>query len=91
MGFDVRDNIKFAIQDRCFTQSSIAIKARMSPSTLSMILSKKRRLEANELYDLCEAMEISPTELKDRYDHGCQCREGVRDVKEKIKKENCCP
>lgn len=68
MSFDVRDNIKVAIKDRCFTQSSIANKANMSPAVLSMILNKKRKLEANELYDLCEAMEISPTELRSRYD-----------------------
>lgn len=67
MGFDVRDNIRFAIKERCFIQSSIAMRAHMSPSVLSMILSKKRRLEANELYDLCAAMEISPTELRDKY------------------------
>jgi transcriptional regulator with XRE-family HTH domain len=67
LNFDVRDNIRIAMQDRCFTQSSIAVKAHMSPSVLSMVLNKKRRLEANELYDLCEAMEISPTELRTRY------------------------
>ncbi len=67
MSFDVRDNIKVAIKDRCFVQASIATKAHMSPAVLSMILGKKRRLEANELYDLCEAMEISPTELRERY------------------------
>lgn len=68
MNFDIRDNIRIAMKDRCFLQSSIAAKAHMSPSVLSMILSKKRRLEANELYDLCEAMEISPTELRSRYE-----------------------
>ncbi len=67
MRFDIRDNIRVAIKDRCFTQSSIASKAHMSPNILSMVLNKKRRLEANELYDLCEAMEISPTELRVRY------------------------
>jgi DNA-binding Xre family transcriptional regulator len=67
LSFDVRDNIKVAIKDRCFAQASIAAKAHMSPVVLSMILGKKRRLEANELYDLCEAMEISPTELRERY------------------------
>lgn len=67
MSFDIRDNIRVAIKDRCFAQSSIAIKAHMSPVVLSMVLGKKRRLEANELYDLCEAMEISPTELRERY------------------------
>lgn len=67
MGFDVRDNIRVALKDRCFTQSAIATKAHMSPAILSMILNKKRKLEANELYNLCEAMEISPTELRSRY------------------------
>ncbi len=68
MSFDVRDNIKMAVKERCFTQSAIAAKANMSPVVLSMILSKKRKLEANELYDLCEAMEISPNELRTRYE-----------------------
>lgn len=68
MDFDIRDNIKMAIKERCFTQSAIATKAHMSPVVLSMVLSKKRKLEANELYDLCEAMEISPTELRARYE-----------------------
>lgn len=68
MSFDVRDNIKVAMKERCFTQSAIAAKANMSPGVLSMVLSKKRKLEANELYDLCEAMEISPTELRVRYE-----------------------
>lgn len=67
MSFDIRDNIRIAIKERCFTQSAIAEKANMSPVMLSMILNKKRRVEANELYDLCEAMEIPPTELRDRY------------------------
>lgn len=68
MSFDVRDNIRVAIKERCFTQSAIAAKADMSPVILSMILNKKRKLEANELYDLCKAMEISPTELQVRYE-----------------------
>lgn len=78
MSFDVRDNIKVAIKDRCFVQASIAAKAHMSPAVLSMILGKKRRLEANELYDLCEAMEISPTELRERYKPRLPDRKEVR-------------
>lgn len=68
MKFDVRDNIRIAMKERGFTQAAIAEKAHMSPVVLSMVLNKKRRLEANELYDLCEAMEISPTELRVRYE-----------------------
>lgn len=64
MSFDVRDNIKTVMVDKCFLQSAIAHKAHMSPTNLSLILNKRRRLEANELYDLCEAMEISPTDLR---------------------------
>ena len=67
MEFDVRENIKVAMKECCFIQSAIATKANMSPVVLSSILNKKRKLEANELYDLCEAMKISPTELKERY------------------------
>lgn len=77
MNFDVRDNIRIAMQDRCFIQSSIAAKAHMSPSVLSMVLNKKRRLEANELYDLCEAMEISPTELRTKYEPRVSKKEEV--------------
>lgn len=62
---DVRDNLKKVISDKGFIQASIAKKAGISPCKLSAILSKSRKLEANEMFDLCEAMEISPCELKD--------------------------
>lgn len=76
MSFDIRENIKMAIRDRCFTQSGIARKAHMSPTNLSLILNKKRRLEANELYDLCEAMEMSADELRN------YCKQQLPDGKE---------
>lgn len=68
MNFDLKENIRVAIKERCFMQSAIAGKANMSPVVLLMVLGKKRKLEANELYDLCEAMEISPSELRTRYE-----------------------
>ena len=77
MDTDIRDNVKVAMKERCFTQSSIATKAHMSPATFSMILGKKRKLDANELYALCEAMEISPTELRDRYKPQNRKEEGL--------------
>ena len=61
---DVRDNLKKVISDKGFMQASIARKAGISPCKLSAILSKKRKLEANEMFDLCEAMGISPCELR---------------------------
>lgn len=62
---DVRDNLKKVISDKGFIQASIAKKAGISPCKLSAVLSKSRKLEANEMFNLCEAMGISPCELKD--------------------------
>ena len=53
------------ISDKGYSQAAIAKKANMNPSKLSMVLNKNRRLEANELFSLCEAMEITPVELKE--------------------------
>lgn len=62
---DVRDNLKTVIRDKCYIQAEIARKANLSPAKLSQILGKERRLEANELYAVCEAIEMTPMELKD--------------------------
>lgn len=62
---DVRDSLRKVISDKGFIQASIARKAGISPCKLSAILSKNRKLEANEMFDLCEAMDISPCELRE--------------------------
>lgn len=61
---DIRDNLKLVIKDRGYIQAAIAKKARLTPMQLSQILSKERKLEANELFDVCDAIEMTPVELK---------------------------
>jgi hypothetical protein len=36
----------------------------MTPSKLSDILNLRRKLDANDMFDLCDAMEINYSELK---------------------------
>lgn len=61
---DVRIVLKSIITERGFNQSAIARKANMSPSKLSEILNLRRRLDANDMFNLCDAMEIPYSELK---------------------------
>lgn len=61
---DVRLILKSVINDRGFSQAAIARKANISPSKLSDILNLRRRLDANEMFDICDAMEISYSDLK---------------------------
>ena len=62
---DIRDNLRAFIWDRGFSQTKIAKKSHMTDSQLSAVLTKRRKLDANELFDLCKAMEITPSELRD--------------------------
>lgn len=68
MYIDIRDKLKDVIADKGYIQAVIAKKANMNPSKLSSILNKKRKLEANELFDLCNVIEMTPVELKE-YKH----------------------
>lgn len=61
---DVRLILKSIIHDRGFSQAAIARKAKMSPAKLSDILNLRRRLDANEMFALCDAMEINYSELR---------------------------
>lgn len=65
MHTDIRDNLKLVIREKCYIQAAIAKKAKLTPMKLSQILSKERKLEANELFDICEAIGMTPMELKD--------------------------
>ena len=61
---DVRVVLKSIIHDRGFSQAAIARKAKMSPAKLSDILNLRRRLEANEMFALCDAMNINYSDLR---------------------------
>lgn len=62
---DIRENLREIIEDKGYRQKAIADKANMSPSKLSQILRLERRLDANEMFDICKAIEITPMELAD--------------------------
>lgn len=57
---DARDGIALYIQDRGFKQAAIAAKAGLTNQQLCDILKKRRKMDANEMFMLCEAMDISP-------------------------------
>lgn len=60
---DIRVNLKSVIRDKCYIQAAIAKKANMTPCKLSQVLNLERRLEANELFALCDAVNMTPMEL----------------------------
>lgn len=65
MQFDIRYNLKSVIEDKGYIQAAIAEKANIAPCKLSQVLNGKRKLDANELFNLCEAIEMTPVELKE--------------------------
>ncbi len=62
---DVRINLREMIRDRGFRQAAIARKAGMPPCKLSQVVNLDRKLEANEMFALCNAMGITPVELSE--------------------------
>lgn len=65
MSGDIRDNLKAVIRNKGYKQTIVAKKSNMSASMLSQVLNKERKLEANELFSICKAIEMTPMELKD--------------------------
>lgn len=62
---DIRINLRNVIKDRGFIQAVVARNSNLSPAKMSQILNLERKLEANELFDVCGAIGMTPTELKD--------------------------
>ena len=60
---DVRENLKAIIVDGGYKQTVIAQKAQLTPAKLSGILNKSRKLDANEMFEICRALEITPDQL----------------------------
>lgn len=60
---DVRDNLKTVIKDKGYIQAHIAQRANITEAALSQILNKQRRLEANEMFDICRAIDMTPMEV----------------------------
>lgn len=62
---DIRMNLRNIIKDKGYKQAFIAKKAGMTPCKLSQVINLERKLEANEMFALCKAMEITPVELSE--------------------------
>lgn len=61
---DIRDNLGAFIDDSNLIQARIAKRAGLAPSKLCAVLKKRRDLEANELFDLCDALGTTPEALR---------------------------
>ncbi len=62
---DIRISLREIIREKGFMQAAIAGKAGMSPCKLSQVVHLERKLEANEMFALCNAMGITPMELSE--------------------------
>lgn len=60
---DVRVNLRCLIKDKGYIQATLAKRANMTPCKLSQVVNLERKLEANEMFALCNAMGITPVEL----------------------------
>lgn len=60
---DVRVNLRAFIRDKGYIQAVLAKRAGMNPSKLSQVVNLERKLEANEMFALCEVMNVTPVEL----------------------------
>jgi transcriptional regulator with XRE-family HTH domain len=60
---DIRVNLRNVIKDKGIKQASIALKVGMTPNKLSQIVNLERKLDANEMFAICEAIGITPGEL----------------------------
>lgn len=71
---DSRSALSYLIKGGAYNQAAIAKKAGLTPSQLSGILNKKRKMDADEMFALCDVLNVSPERLRsfDRRDAGQQ-------------------
>lgn len=60
---DARDALAIEIKRRGFKQAAIANMAGLTEQQLSDIVNKRRKMDANEMFSLCQAMNIMPDVL----------------------------
>jgi len=60
---DARDGIADEIKSRGYKQAAIASKAGLTEQQLSDIVNKRRKMDANEMFELCKAMGLTPNDL----------------------------
>lgn len=60
---DIRECIKPAIAQSGMKQIAVAQRAGLTQQQLTDIISKRRRLEANEFISICDAIQTSPNDV----------------------------
>lgn len=60
---DARDGVAREIAARGLKQAFIAKKVGLTEQQLSDIINKRRRLDANEMFNLCLALDVTPNDL----------------------------
>lgn len=61
---DIRDNLQAYMAGHALKQAEVARRAGMTPSKLCAVIKKRRELEANELFRICDAMGTTPEKLR---------------------------
>ena len=60
---DVRENLRMAVTRSGYKQAVIAERSNLTADKLSSILNLNRKLEANEMFEICNVLGITPNEL----------------------------
>ena len=60
---DVREIVGALIRTKGYSQAIIARRAGMTPQQLCDVIALRRKLDANEMFALCDAMGIQYSEL----------------------------
>ena len=60
---DARDGLAREIAARGLKQSYIAEKTGLTNQQLSDIIRKRRKLDANEMFDICSILGVTPNDL----------------------------
>lgn len=60
---DARDGVKKAIRKSGLKQEAVARRVDLSPRQLSDIVSKRKKLDADMLFRICEAVGTTPNDI----------------------------
>lgn len=62
---DIRVLLRKAIDTSGLKRVVVAERSNLTPAQLCDILNLRRKLEANEMFDICDAIQITPEQLRD--------------------------
>lgn len=57
---DIRDNLALIVKEKALVQAEIARRAGLTPVKFGAVLAKKRKLDANELFRICNVIAMTP-------------------------------